>query len=99
MGLTLLTELYAPQIAGVLSCFDRLLMFGTLPKVCFADGMTAYLCDHNVRIFDYPRFADPFRTRMRENAEKLAADNVIQIERMRKKTFRKETRVKHILAQ
>ena len=46
MGLTLLTERYAPQIAGVLSCFDRLLMFGTLPKVCFADGMTAYLYHH-----------------------------------------------------
>ena len=33
MGLTLLTERYAPQIAAVLSCFDRILVFGTLPKV------------------------------------------------------------------
>src|ERR1022692_2043398 len=55
----LLTERYAPQMAGVLSCFDRLLMFGTLPKVCFADGMTAYLYKHKIRIFDYPRFAEP----------------------------------------
>ena len=99
MGLTLLTERYAPQIAGVLSCFDRLLMFGTLPKVCFADGMTAYLYQHKIRIFDYPRFAEPFRNRLRENAEKLAADNGIQIEHIRKKNFRKENRVKQILAQ
>src|ERR1039457_3135359 len=99
MGLTLLTERYAPQIAGVLSCFDRLLMFGTLPKVCFADGMTAYLYQHKVRIFDYPRFAEPFRNRLRENAEKLAADNGIQIDHIRKKNFRKENRVKQILAQ
>ena len=88
MGLTLLTERYAPQMAGVLSCFDRLLMFGTLPKVCFADGMTAYLYKHKIRIFDYPRFAEPFRNRLRENAEKLAADNGIQIEHIRKKNFR-----------
>src|ERR1035441_7072944 len=99
MGLTLLTERYAPQMAGVLSCFDRLLMFGTLPKVCFADGMTAYLYKHKIRIFDYPRFAEPFRNRLRENAEKLAADNGIQIEHIRKKNFRKENRVKQILAQ
>jgi hypothetical protein len=32
--LTLLTERYAPQIAGVLSCWDRMLLFGTLPKIC-----------------------------------------------------------------
>src|ERR1022692_3267968 len=99
MGLTLLTERYAPQIAGVLSCFDRLLMFGTLPKVCFADGMTAYLYQHKVRIFYYPRFAEPFRNRLREQAEKLAADNGLQIEHIRKKNFRKENRVKQILAQ
>ena len=35
MGLTMLTERYAPQIAGVLSCFDCVLVLGTLPKVCF----------------------------------------------------------------
>ena len=99
MGLTLLTERYAPQIAGILSCFDRMLVFGTLPKVCFADGMTAYLYQHKVRIFDYPRFAEPFRNRLRENAEKLAADNGIEIEFIRKKNFRKEARVKQILAQ
>src|ERR1039458_5740793 len=65
MGLTLMARRYATQIGGVLSCFDRLLMFGTLPKVCFADGMTAYLYQHKVRIFDYPRFALPAGRRQR----------------------------------
>lgn len=41
--MTLLTERYAPQIAGVLSCWDRILLFGTLAKICFAGGMTSYL--------------------------------------------------------
>src|SRR5438477_3865824 len=67
----LLTERYAPQIAGVLSCWDRILVFGTLPKVCFAEGMTSYLYEHKIRIFDYPRFAEPFRNVLRENAERL----------------------------
>ena len=54
VGLTLLTERHADQIAGVRSCYDRILVFGTLPNVCFAEGMTAYLYTHQVRIFDYP---------------------------------------------
>ena len=31
MGLTLLTERHAEQIAGVLSCYDRMIVQGTLP--------------------------------------------------------------------
>ncbi len=42
--------------------------------VCFADGMTSYLYQHKIRIFDYPRFAEPFRNRLRENAARMAAD-------------------------
>jgi hypothetical protein len=98
VGLTLLTERYAPQIAGVLSCWDRILWFGTLPKICYAEGMTSYLYERKIRIFDYPRFAEPFRNRLRENAEQLAAENGIAIEFLRKRNLRKEDRVKEILA-
>jgi hypothetical protein len=38
MGLALLTERQADQIAGVFSCYDRILIFGTLPNICFAKG-------------------------------------------------------------
>jgi hypothetical protein len=38
VDIVLLTERYAAQIAGVLSCWDRVLVFGTLPKICFAEG-------------------------------------------------------------
>ena len=98
MGLTLLTERHADQIAGMLSCYDRILVFGTLPTVCFAEGMTSYLYAHKVRIFDYPRFAQPFRDELRENAERLAAENGIQIEHIRKKNVRKEDLVQTVLA-
>ena len=56
MGLTLLTERHAKQIAGVLSCYDRVIVQGTLPAFCYADGMTAYLCKRRIRIFDFLRF-------------------------------------------
>jgi hypothetical protein len=98
VGLTLLTERHAGKIAGVLNCWDRMLVFGTLPKICYAEGMTSYLYAKQVRIFDYPRFAEPFRDQLRENAERLAADNGVAIEFLRKRNVRKEDRVKEVLA-
>jgi hypothetical protein len=99
MGLAVLTERYASRIAGTLSCWDRILLFGTLPRICFAEGMTSYLRARKIRIFDYPRSAEPFRNRLRENAERLAAENGIDIEFLRKRNLRKEDRVKEILTQ
>ena len=98
MDIELLTQRYADQIAGTLSCWDRVLIFGTLPKICFAAGMTSYLYERQVRIFDYSRFAEPFRDQLRENAERLAAEAGLEIEFVRKRNFRKEDRVKEILA-
>ena len=60
--------------------------------------MTPYLYERKVRIFDYPRFADPFRDQLRENAERLAAESGIEIEFLRKRNVRKEDRVKEVLA-
>ncbi len=98
MGVELLTERHASQIAGVLGCFDRMLIFGTLPGVCFARGMTSFLYERNVRIFEYPKFAEPFRNRIRENAERMAAEAGVEIEFIRKRNVRKEDLAKAILA-
>jgi hypothetical protein len=98
VGVELLTERHFGEIAGVLGCWDRMLVFGTLPKICFAGGMTSFLFERKIRIFDYPKFAEPFRNRIRENAEKMAAEAGIEIEFIRKRNFRKEDRVKTILA-
>ena len=34
-----LMERYDDRMAGVLSCYDRLVITGTLPVVCYAAGM------------------------------------------------------------
>ena len=36
----LLTDRYRNRLAGVLSCYDRIVITGTLPGACFAEGMT-----------------------------------------------------------
>jgi hypothetical protein len=94
-----LTDRYRDKTAGVLSCWDRVVIQGTLPGLCYADGMTAYLNTHRIRIFDYPRFAEPLRNALRENAERLAQQAGVEIEFLRKTTIRKEARIKEVLEQ
>ena len=38
---TQLVNRYAVNMHGVLSCYDRILIMGTLPGACYADGMSA----------------------------------------------------------
>jgi hypothetical protein len=45
-----------------------------------------------VRIFDFPRFAEPFRDQLRENAERLVMEADIEVEFLRKRNVRKEDR-------
>src|SRR5438309_9930742 len=60
--------------------------------------MTSLLFERKIRIFDYPKFAEPYRNRIRENAEQMAAKGGVEIEFIRKRNFRKEDRVKEALA-
>jgi hypothetical protein len=93
-----LTERYKDRIQGVLCCFDRVVITGTLPGVCYAGGMEKHLRVHDIRLFDYPRFAEPLRDELRENAEHLAKESGLQIEFIRSQgAFRKEDRVHQIL--
>ena len=95
----ILTERYAGKIRGVLSCFDRVVITGTIPQIGYADAMSAELWRRKIRIFDFPQFADPLRDEIRDNAERLARDNGLEIEFIRKRNFRKEQRVKEILGE
>jgi hypothetical protein len=99
MGVELLTERHKDQIAGLLSCYDRIIIQGTVPGWCYASGMTGYFYARQMRIFDYPKWAQPLREALRANMERVAAENGIEIEFVRsRKSFRKEDRVKEVLS-
>ena len=83
-----LVERYRDRIAGVLTCYDRIVITGTLPGACHAAGMTSFLNAQHIRIFDYPRFAEPLRDRLRANAEKLAESAGAKIEYIAKAHIR-----------
>jgi hypothetical protein len=92
-----LTERYEKRLHGVLSCYDRMVVTGTLPGACYAQGMTAFLNARGIRIFDYARFAEPLRDAIRTRAQELAESAGIQIEHISKAHIRKEDVVAKVL--
>jgi len=92
-----IVERYTDKIKGVISCYDRIIITGTIPGVCYARGMTQILSENCIRIFDYTTYAEPLRDEIRINSEKLAEENGLKIEFISKKNFRKEARIKEIL--
>jgi predicted transcriptional regulator len=87
----LLTKTYKSKISCLLSCFDRLILSGTLPEISFSQGMTNYMYQNDVKIFDYSKFAEPFKEVIRANAERIAKEQGVEIEFIRKTGVRKES--------
>jgi hypothetical protein len=92
-----LVDRYAENLHGVLSCFDRIIITGTLPGACYAGGMTSFLYARGIRIFDYPRFAEPLRNRIRERAQEVCAAAGVHIEHVNQRHLRKEDLVARVL--
>jgi hypothetical protein len=95
----MLTDRYAKRIRGVLSCPDRMLITGILPDICHSGAFARELLHRQVRIFDFTQFAEPLREAIRANAERLAKQNGLSIEFIRRtNAFRKEDRIQRIIA-
>jgi hypothetical protein len=94
----MLTERYRSRLHGVLSCYDRIVITGTLPGICYAAGMTSFLNAKAIRIFDYARFAEPLRERIRERAQQQADEQGAKIEFIARARIRKEDVVAKVLA-
>ena len=89
-----LLDKYADKIKGVLNCYDRVVITGTLPEICYAQAMTRFLFKLGILVFKYTEIAQTWRDQIRHNAEQIAAEHDIKIEFVRKNNFRKEQRIK-----
>jgi len=100
MTIKLLTEKYETEIAGILQCYDRVIIRGYLQPLGYAKGMTKYLYQAGIRIFDYTKFAEPLRDEIRANAARIGQENGVEIEfRSGNESQRQEERVQEIMAQ
>ena len=95
----LLTDKYADLIYGTLTCYDRMIIQGYIPGWSHAEAMTGYLKANGIRIFDYSSFSQPFTEQIRQNAQRIADENGIEIEFIRKlHAFRKDDRIQQIIS-
>lgn len=93
-------ERHSDQIDGVVSCYDRVIIQGTIPGIGHADGMTSYLHGQHILIYDYVKhFAEPLSVQIKANAAKVAERAGITIEYVRKASVRKESRIQQVIAQ
>lgn len=90
-----LAEGYAALLVGVLSCFDRMVITGTIPGWRHPEGMNRYLTDLGIRVFDYVRQCDePLRDEIVATATQLTQEHGLAIEFICKiGAFRKEDRI------
>lgn len=94
----MLTERYGNIIDGMIGSFDRILIRGSMSGWNYAAGMTSFLYSQGIPIFDYVQFAQPLTQAVIDNAKRIARENGMEIEYIRKiKAFRKEDRIKKIL--
>lgn len=92
-----LLERYAEQIEGVLGCYDRVILTGTLVEVAHPDALRAQLYALNIRCFDLKLFAEPLRDQVRDHAILLARQAGLEIEYLERRGLRKEERIAQIL--
>ncbi len=87
------------HISGAISCFDRVVIMGSLPDICYPEGMAAHLSAHGVRLFDFAKWAEPLRDQIRVNAAAVATQEGLEIDFIHRKNFRKEERIKEIVTE
>lgn len=96
----LITDKHADKIYGTITCYDRMIIQGYIPGWSYADGMTTYLKANDIRIFDFSSFSQPLTEQVRQNAARIAEENGIEIEFIRKlRAFRKDDRIQQIISE
>jgi len=94
----LITDKYAKDIHGLLSCYDRVVVFATPGGFGYSGGMTNFFYQHELKIFDFHNVFEPVTQAIKDNAARIAKDNGLKIEYIKKTgAFRKEDRIKGIL--
>jgi hypothetical protein len=85
------------KISCTLSCYDRILIRGILPEISYAAGMTEYLYNKHIKIFDYANFAESHKSVINKTIEEPAKKSGAQMGHINKGGVRKESLISSIL--
>ena len=94
-----LQERYQHVVVGEVSCFDRVVIGGTLTEICHQAAMAQYLLSQGRQIQDLPRVFEPMKGEIVANANEIAAAHGLKIEYITRRSFRKDDRIREIVAE
>jgi len=98
--MTSLLQRYSDRIVGTLSCFDRLIIWGTLVRVSHPGGLVNRLKELDVSLREFSDFALRLRDELATRITEVAAAAGVQIEYLASsKSVRKEARIQAVLAE
>jgi len=93
----LLTDRWGQNIAGVLNCYDRVVLFGTYKPICYPEAMGWQLYSEKIKLLDYEKqFANTLRLEMASHIKDVAVEEGIDIKHVGR-NIRKEELVSQIL--
>ncbi|MCG6961999.1 MAG: MarR family transcriptional regulator, partial [Acidobacteria bacterium] len=94
-----LKDRYRHVVTGEVSCFDRVVITGTLTEICHSTAVAQYLLSRGRKILDLPRVFEPMKGEIVANANEIAAAHGLKIEYITRRSFRKDDRVREIVAE
>jgi hypothetical protein len=68
-----------------------------MPEISYACGITKYLYNKGIRIFDYAKFAEGLRDNIRKQIDILVSESGVEVQYLNKSGIRKESLVSAIL--
>jgi len=92
----LLSKRYSDSIRGQISCFDRIILTGTLPQVSHAQAMEIQMHLRKRKLKDYGDFVSQTASKLRKDVELLARQQGLKVDYLLK-NIRKEERIKEVL--
>lgn len=94
-----LAERYHDHIVGSLSCFDRVMIWGSLPDIGHAEAAMNWAFHHNIRICGFADWAKQRHDDIDAHVKKLAADHDITVTFVTRRALeRKEEYVAGVLS-
>lgn len=93
-----LVERHSREIVGVLSCLDRVVIAGTLPDMGYRGAAERFLERAGIALDDFAVYFKGLRDKLDRHAKEIAAIAGLSVEYIKRKNFRKDDRIKEILA-
>lgn len=89
---------YSDHIKGTISCFDRMLLQGSLTEWGNTYKMDSYLLANQIKVMEYVNFASKFKEQLTEHIVALASKNNMEIEYIRTPNrFDKEANIQKLI--